>query len=79
MRFSGTFPTISIKDDILIVICYELSENPLFEKPAKSLFAELGWKTLNCFYKMFGENGTFRGEITIGVLLVLWLHSTLER
>lgn len=68
-----------IKDDILLVICYEFSEDPLFEKPAKSLFGELGWKTLNCFYKIFGENGAFGGETRIGVLLVLWLHSTLER
>jgi type I restriction enzyme R subunit len=32
------------------------TENSLVEQPAIALFAELGWKTTNCFYESFADS-----------------------
>jgi len=35
----------------------DYSEDSLIEQPAITLFAELGWQTVNCFHERFGANG----------------------
>jgi len=35
----------------------DYSEFTLVEKPAIALFAELRWRTANCFYETYGPSG----------------------
>lgn len=47
----------------------DYSENILIEKPASTLFANIGWQTNDCFYGTYGSNSTFKPVIPSEVVL----------
>jgi type I restriction enzyme R subunit len=57
----------------------DYSEDSLVEQPAIELFNELDWKTANCFYEKFGENGTLGRETSSEVVLLPRLRAALVR
>lgn len=65
----------------------DYSEDALVEKPAISLFAELGWETAGCFYEILGTSGDgatperpwLGRETTSEVVLVPRLRQALEK
>ena len=54
------------------------TEDELVEQPAIQLFAELGWKTVNCFEEQFGLDGTLGREHRGQVVLTRFLRPVLE-
>jgi type I restriction enzyme R subunit len=55
------------------------SELELVEKPAITLFAELGWKTLNLYYEVFGAGSTVGRDSERDVVLVPRLNHALRK
>ena len=54
------------------------SEDAAIEKPTIALFAELGWKTLNCFYETFGPLSLLGRETMADVVLPHRLHAAVK-
>ena len=58
------------------------SEDAAIEQPAISLFAELGWATLNCYHEVFAANGaspsTLGRETMAEVVLTHRLRAAVE-
>lgn len=57
----------------------DYSEDALVRQPAIALFAELGWKTVNCFHEKLGPQGTLGRETRTEVALVTRLVAALRR
>jgi type I restriction enzyme R subunit len=55
----------------------DYSEDSLVEQPAIELLSKLDWKTANCFYEKFGENGTLGRETSSVVVLIPRLRAAL--
>ena len=55
------------------------SEGSLVEKPAIQLFAELGWKTVNCMDEEFGIEGTLGRDHRGQFVLTRFLRPALEK
>ena len=48
----------------------DFTEDKLIEQPTIALFAELGWETAECYYEVFGSQGTLGRETPNEVLLL---------
>lgn len=53
------------------------TEDELIEKPAINLFSDIGWKTLDCYSEVFGEEGTIGRDDRSEVILVRELREAL--
>jgi len=57
----------------------QFTEDQLVEQPAASLFAELGWRTLNAYEEHLGPDGTLGRDNQGEVVLLRELRPALER
>ena len=57
----------------------KFAEDKSVEEPAKKLFEELGWETLNCYEEVYGERGTLGRETRSEVVLVKRLKKALRK